>query len=620
MPLIKRLIRVPLILLPLLIFNGCSDLQGVIRSSEPEGRTELIAEAEKLLKKADEKKSPQREYHQLSAADMLARAGNHTDAARTLASIDIAQLDFARHLQFNRLYTSVAQNLDEYLLVLKLTTDLLLEQNWGQVPPALQNDILSDRADIQALLGLEAESIETFQRLYRATNDRSQRKVINQNIWSGLNRLSSDELLTGAARTEDATLTQWYDLARAWRQHHGDLPRQIDTMRQWLTAHPGHPVRINTPESLKLLLSFNNLTPNQVAVLLPDSGNLKAAGRAIQRGFAANWLESTGKSAGVGSVEFYDTAATTDIATIYQQAVDDGADLIIGPLSRDDVATLNALDSLSVPTIALNYLGAEAKPGANLFQLGLSTTDEAEQIASQARIDGHRKALVVAPQTRWAEKTVDAFRRAWINAGGELEQLPPYALSQNDFAPMMSDAMHIHQSESRAGRLEKILGKNLHFTPRRRQDVDMIFLVAYPDQARQINPTFAYVYASDVPVYATSHVYNGSTSRSGIQDLNGIIFVTMPWTLPDTIATALRPDNSISPAYRQLYALGMDAYLIHQWLPLLQAGSEISIPGATGQLRLNAAGEVTREYPWATFTNGAVKKLPRSQTKTPDGD
>src|SRR5690554_7108230 len=79
--------------------------------------------------------------------------------------------------------------------------------------------------------------------------------------------------------------------------------------------------------------------------------------------------------------------------------------------------------------------------------------------------------------------------------------------------------------------MRRLLRQSTEFEPRRRQDADWLFLVALPQQARQIKPTLAFNFASDLPVYSTSHVYSGEPNPSKDRDLNGIVFCDTPWLL-----------------------------------------------------------------------------------------
>ncbi|HEY7884272.1 MAG TPA: penicillin-binding protein activator, partial [Cellvibrionaceae bacterium] len=149
------------------------------------------------------------------------------------------------------------------------------------------------------------------------------------------------------------------------------------------------------------------------------------------------------------------------------------------------------------------------------------------------------------------------------------------------------------------------------FEPRRRQDVDMIFLIATPAEARQIKPTLAFHYAGDVPVYATSQIYTGQISTTD-SDLNGIRFNTLPWQFDHTRPEKqlLSQHSQVPIAFIPLQAMGVDAYHLYPRLPQLHRLGRARLFGATGNLSLNAQGQVKRELIWARFTGNNVELLP----------
>ncbi len=101
----------------------------------------------------------------------------------------------------------------------------------------------------------------------------------------------------------------------------------------------------------------------------------------------------------------------------------------------------------------------------------------------------------------------------------------------NDFSEKISQLLAVDASDERKKALRALTGEAIEFESRRRQDVDFIFLSALSQAGRQIKPTLAFYYASDLPVYATSHIYSGEPAKTRDQDLNGISFTSMPWTL-----------------------------------------------------------------------------------------
>ena len=130
-------------------------------------------------------------------------------------------------------------------------------------------------------------------------------------------------------------------------------------------------------------------------------------------------------------------------------------------------------------------------------------------------------------------------------------------------------------------------------------------VLGYPMVARQIKPALDFLYASDVPVVATSHIYNGTAQASLDRDLSSVEFSAMPWTLPGQLAKPLQPDQRLHTAYRHLYAVGYDAFLLHRNLKALESETALPLFGATGLLSLSN-GVIERQQKWATFQRGKV--------------
>ncbi|MFE8730295.1 penicillin-binding protein activator, partial [Aeromonas hydrophila] len=87
-----------------------------------------------------------------------------------------------------------------------------------------------------------------------------------------------------------------------------------------------------------------------IAVLLPLSGNLEPQGAAIRNGMLMSYKENQGQF----TLNFYDTQSKPTI-DLYKQAIQEGADMIIGPLLKDRVEELLKTNP-TVPILALNEL------------------------------------------------------------------------------------------------------------------------------------------------------------------------------------------------------------------------------------------------------------------------
>jgi hypothetical protein len=158
--------------------------------------------------------------------------------------------------------------------------------------------------------------------------------------------------------------------------------------------------------------------------------------------------------------------------------------------------------------------------------------------------------------------------------------------------------------------LERTLGIKLEFIPRRRQDIDFIFMAAASRQARLIKPQLRFHHAPDVPVYATSHCYSGTVNKDMDRDMDGVRFLDMPWTLEVSDADSqLKAEISknwpeLEKQYSRLYALGIDAFHIIGQLNSLRRNRSEFYRGETGDLFLDANNRLERRLIWARFVNG----------------
>ena len=154
-----------------------------------------------------------------------------------------------------------------------------------------------------------------------------------------------------------------------------------------------------------------------------------------------------------------------------------------------------------------------------------------------------------------------------------------------------------------------MLATNIEFTARRRQDIDVVFLLSRSGpEARSIKPLLAYHYAGSLPVFATSSIYSGLPD-SRDKDLNGINLVDIPWLLGSNPAlrVAITAGDTGSDSYTRLNALGADAYRLQSRFSQLQAGPDTLVPGDTGLLTLDPGQQILREPRLATFAGGKLQ-------------
>ena len=199
---------------------------------------------------------------------------------------------------------------------------------------------------------------------------------------------------------------------------------------------------------------------------------------------------------------------------------------------------------------------------------------------------------------------MSAFREVFEGMGGSVRDAARYDMALKDFTTVLRPLL-APRGSSGDGDAE---------AARRRMDLDMVFLVAHPTQGRQIKPTLDFLYAQDLPIYATSAIYAGAADPARDADLEGIRFLAAPWALTDTAAQVPSPPGSLPATHRQLFALGVDGYLLHAQFSDNLPGMARPIHGQTGTLMLDGRNRIQRLQPWAVFRGGRAVAIGEGNT------
>jgi outer membrane PBP1 activator LpoA protein len=343
----------------------------------------------------------------------------------------------------------------------------------------------------------------------------------------------------------------------------------------------------------------------RIALLLPLTGERRVQGLVVLEGFFASHFASG--RADESAIQVYDTA-TGGSAASYQAAQIAGADFIVGPLLSDEVAEIQRQAGF-LPTLALNVSAAAQQTlSTNFFQYALSSDDEIEAIATHSIAAGHTTAVVLHASDDRGYRLKDSFSAAFESRGGRVIATTAYVGEGQDLSGRIDTLLNASVSSERFRRLRQDLGRALEFEPRRRDDIDMIFMQAAPAAARLLVPLLEDKNAADIPTYATSELYD-PTRAAGDPDLDGVVFPELPMLIDPvgearTAADLLDEFSSPSVSLQQrLFAFGFDAYLLAQ---ALYAGNGAAWPiaGATGELFLGADGRIRRILPFAEFNDG----------------
>ncbi|WP_054112933.1 penicillin-binding protein activator [Marinagarivorans algicola] len=454
-------------------------------------------------------------------------------------------------------------------------------------------------------------------------NDQSTMQINQELIWMMLMeqdiqqlQATSNDLQTQALSSSHTTTQSaqgWYELAIVNKDNQRNINQQYDALTAWQQQWPNHPANEPLPADLALIQHLVNNQPQRIALMLPLSGKLKPVAEAIRDGFMAAYFANEQAGGQTPEINIYDVSHG-DINEHYDFAVSQGAQVVVGPLSKENISELAMRPALEVPTLALNQIEASQSYPTELFQLGLGIEDEAAQAAEKAFRDGKRHALIIAPAGSQGDRATQVFTQQWQALGATVSDGIRYS-NELELSKIIEDAMHLNGSKARARDLRSIVG-SFEFEPRRRQDLDMIFLVAQPREGRQIKPLLAFHYAGDLPIYSTSSIYEGEPNRNE-SDLNGIMFSHLPWFFQDTPEkTTILNTATLNARSQRLYALGVDAYYLFPRLGQLGSASHANFWGQTGVLSLNRYRQFLRKQQWAQFKRGKAQALISTQQRT----
>jgi outer membrane PBP1 activator LpoA protein len=347
-----------------------------------------------------------------------------------------------------------------------------------------------------------------------------------------------------------------------------------------------------------------------LALLLPITGRAAAAAISVRDGFmTAYFLAPPGERP---RVRIYDTG-TQSVAEALTQAARQGADFIVGPLTRDEVTAAAEFAGARAPVLALNFLPADRPAPAHFYQYALSPEDEARMAARRVLEDHHRRGVALVPSGEWGTRVLAAFKQELLSGGGDLIAIGQIETARTDYSATITEVLGISESTARYHRLESTLGTKLQFEPRRRGDIEFIFSPAPANVERLLRPQLRFHYAGDLPDYATSDAFEPDVRVN--EDLEGLMFPDMPWMLGGDLADAVHAAArdawpSGGPHRGRLFAFGFDAFRLAQALQHAGVAGTVNVAGLTGRLSVDDERRVHREIGWAQLHDGELRPLP----------
>lgn len=590
------------LILLVLVFAGCAQRPSSTRLSLPDGQDwraqeylrsgNFRAAAEEYLRLERIALPHERYRYATYAAEAYIEARDPARAQHILQSLRVPQSDRDFNAWKQLLVGRAALANRQYAQAVATLSPI----DADNVPDVIATQTLRYRALAHRNAGNPIASVRDLVHLDSLLTQTKNREENHRLIWDTLAQTAPSTLATNIGYQNDE-VAGWIaaaQLAKSQKQEPSSFQQSLGAWQQRFPRHPA--LAFLHPETAPIAPPPAPVTVKQIALLLPGPGQFAAAGAAVREGLVSAWYEDRDNPARpaltIREVKPENAAAT------FREVVNGGAGVVIGPLEKASVSALAQVPSLPVKTIVLNNLDAStaAATSPNLFQFGLAPEDEARQVAEKAWFDGRARALALTPDSPWGQRVYTAFRQQFEGLGGQILAHQAYKNDRNALGQAVEALFPQTAPVPEAVTTQP--------------QPDFVFLAAFPTQARQLRPRFGAVNGINLPVYATSHVYTGSTQPQNDMDLYDVMFCDMPFVLDPARTTGGTPMDNAGAAtantetYARLYALGIDAYRVIGHIDRLQSNPADRYDGVTGQLSIDANGRIKRQLIWAQFVQG----------------
>ena len=388
---------------------------------------------------------------------------------------------------------------------------------------------------------------------------------------------------------------------------------RISTINQWLLANKTSEVANNLPLQVQNYLAISKQQNQNIAVLLPLSGRLSGQGTAIQQGILSAYYNKltlpSSQYSEHANIEFIDTGSLPTIKETISPESLLNYDTIIGPLLRTHIDQIKAFNLSGKQQLFLNQSENLLQVSDSLLaSFSLSPEQEAEQLVALMRKNNIINPVLINDGTPVTKRMNEAFVEAW--AATELTYTRATTVQQIEYTDNMSmrvgitSALDVLQSNKRIQQLSNISPERVNSVTRNRRDIDAFVLFARPNDVELINPiieaSISLFTNEQIPVFATSYSYDHKQSKNSQRDLRNLVFVDMPWLLPEGRENQLSSSvdslfNKPPSAFLRLFAFGYDSLALIDNLAQLSTFAHMSVNGLSGVLTINQNRALVRE-------------------------
>jgi len=455
------------------------------------------------------------------------------------------------------------------------------------------------------LYELEQQYDDAANALMQITPDRQTLQALNEQIWNNCTLSSSREIKQQLRSNKSRYARAWWTLADTMYESFS-LVEEQNALAIWLRRNTAHPGAQFLPAPL-LQLAQATVASRTIALFLPLSGRLGTAGKAIREGFLAAYYHS-GYPHSILVIDTFEQ----DMNALYEQAVADRVDIIVGPLDKGNLESLMRYPGRRIPVLALNMLRdahleeEAARPeSATMLQFSLAVEDEAKSVAHRVNQEGLLNIALVSSTDGWSVRAAREFK---LGLAPNRKVVAELLLNDvKSTTGKLGDVLSVSDSLKRNTNLQKVIGSSAEMTPRSRKDIDVIIAMVDGLKASALISALEYHFTDDIPVFAVSHVTQ-RLPKSQLTQLNRIEFTEIPWRIDESIIRKNMADNfgAANRTVDPLNAFGVDAFRLLDKLELMLTSNRQVLHGGTGKLSINAQNKVERGLYWVKIQSGKV--------------
>ena len=445
-----------------------------------------------------------------------------------------------------------------------------------------------------------------------SSTDPNRQLRLNRLLWDLLVGIPYQHLTDLQNRVDNPNLRGWLEIASLFNNSLSFASWRV-AFDDWARRRPQHESAV----WLQNRFQHGDQLPKRIAILLPQSGSdaYAQAARGIRDGWMLAYMVDKQRvdQRSLPEFEFYDTVGK-DPEQLILDAFADGADHVVGPLSKDAVDSVRAVRALPGSILMLNAPNSfdNSRPDSVRY-LAWAIEDEALKMAQSLSKRDQVRCVVVYGNEPWMIRARAEFE---LNIASPTRVIAVNRISE--FEQLTEDigaTIGIEESEQRREEIESLVQFPLEFQPRMNKEINSIVAFINSSQLEAVLESLRFHADRPLDIYVTD-----SAVRGKLTDLaNGVQFTTDTWRIYDSeLANTVSEYFDSNPNMASFYALGIDAYRFSNFWSEVKVSKNIA--GNGSRYRLESTGNFRRLPFWGVVQDQKLIPLhdvQQQQTRNP---